>query len=106
MTPPPLILLCLLPVHAGIAIYLVHYTSLGAPGAALATAATLWITGILLVILALRTRARECWDGISKKAFQEWPAVLWLAIPGALVRHSSTRRATLTSDVRFGTVGV
>lgn len=86
MTPPPLILLGLLPVHAGIAIYLVHYTSLGAPGAALATAATLWIAGILLVILALHTRARACWDGISKKAFADWGSVIWLAIPGALVR--------------------
>ncbi|BEJ14558.1 hypothetical protein CspHIS471_0403250 [Cutaneotrichosporon sp. HIS471] len=85
MTPPPLILLCLLPIHASIAIYLVHYTPLGAPGAALATAVTLTIAGLLLVALALRTRARECWDGLSKKAFSDWYTVIRLAVPGALM---------------------
>lgn len=104
MAAPPLILLCLLPLHTAIGVYLVHYTPMGAPGAAIATATTLWITGILLVIYALKTRARECWDGLTHKAFHEWGAVLWLAVPGALVR--SLAFSTLTADVRLGVVGV
>ncbi|GMK58718.1 hypothetical protein CspeluHIS016_0601600 [Cutaneotrichosporon spelunceum] len=85
MTPPPLILLGLLPLHLALAIYLVHYTSIGAPGAALATAVTLSTAGLLLVILALRTRARECFDGLSKKSFTDWYTVIKLAVPGALM---------------------
>lgn len=85
MSPPPLILLALLPFHTGLAIYLVHYTSLGAPGAAIATATTLWVTGILLVLYAMRTRAAQCWDGFTQRAWADWDAVLWLAVPGALV---------------------
>lgn len=85
MNPPPLILLCLLPFHTGMAIFLVHYTPLRAPGAALATGITLWVTGLLLVVYALRTRARQCWEGFSNQAFKEWANVLWLAIPGALM---------------------
>lgn len=85
MNPPPLVLLALLPMHTGIAIFLVHYTHLGAPGAALATGITLWTTGLLLVAYSLRTRAKACWDGFSKQAWKEWGSVLWLAIPGALM---------------------
>lgn len=85
MSPPPLILLCLIPVHVTVSIYLVHYTPIGAPGAALATATTLWLTGILLVIYVSRTRAKECWDAWSKRALQEWGSILWLAVPGALM---------------------
>jgi len=72
-------------MHTGIAIFLVHYTHLGAPGAALATGITLWTTGLLLVAYSLRTRAKACWDGFSKQAWKEWGSVLWLAIPGALM---------------------
>lgn len=85
MAAPPLILLCLLPVHTGLAIYFVHHTSMGASGAALATASTLWLDGILIVLYSTRTRARECWDGFNRAALRDWGPVLWLAIPGALM---------------------
>lgn len=89
MMPPPIILLLLLPFHTGLCVYLVHYTNLEATGAALASAATLTVTGFLLVLYALRTRARQCWGGFSRHAWHDWPAILWLAIPGALVSDSA-----------------
>lgn len=91
MNPPPLILLALLPFHTAFAIFLVHYTPLGAPGAALATAGTLWVTAFLLVVYVSYTRARECWDGLSGLVWTEWGSVLLLAIPGALVSHSTSK---------------
>lgn len=85
MMPPPVILLLLLPCHTGICIYLVHYTHLEATGAALASALTLTVTGLLLVVYSLRTKARQCWQGFSHYAWHDWSSILWLAIPGALM---------------------
>lgn len=85
MMPPPIVLLILLPFHTVFCIYLVHYTHLEATGAALASAGTLTVTGLLLVVYALRTRARQCWEGFSHHAWHDWPSILWLAIPGALM---------------------
>ncbi|TXT04828.1 hypothetical protein VHUM_04096 [Vanrija humicola] len=85
MSAPPLVLLAILPFHTGLTIYLVHYTSLGAAGAALATAATMWTAGLGLVLYVSRTRAKECWEGWTRKAWEDWGSVLWIAVPGALM---------------------
>ncbi|KAL1404977.1 ethionine resistance protein [Vanrija albida] len=85
MAAPPLVLLAILPFHTLFAIYLVHYTDFGAAGAALATAATMWTAGLGLVLYVSRTRAKECWDGWTRKAWEDWGSILWIAVPGALM---------------------
>lgn len=85
MAAPPLVLLAILPFHTLLAVFLVHYTSLGASGAALATAATMWTAGLGLILYVSRTRAKECWDGWTRKAWEDWGSILWIAVPGALV---------------------
>ncbi|XP_059661500.1 protein DETOXIFICATION 18-like [Cornus florida] len=82
----PLVVCSLLPliIHFGITYVLVHRTSLGFKGAALAVSISLWIAVFMLAIYVLYAKKFEhTWEGFSLESFHHLLASAKLALPSA-----------------------
>ncbi|XP_031253753.1 protein DETOXIFICATION 18-like [Pistacia vera] len=82
----PLVFFSALPagIHFGVCYALVHCTSLGYKGAALATSVSLWISVLLLSIYVLVAKKFEhTWEGFSLESFNFIWTTLKLALPSA-----------------------
>ncbi|KAK3988934.1 putative transporter [Cladorrhinum sp. PSN332] len=54
-------------------------------GAALAMAITQNLLPLLLVVYVRYVDGRQCWDGLSRKAFSNWGPMIKLALPGMIM---------------------
>ncbi|XP_056696886.1 protein DETOXIFICATION 18 [Spinacia oleracea] len=82
----PLVVLSFVPLllHCGLSYLLVHFTTLGYKGAALATSITFWFSVMILIIYVNYAKKFEhTWKGLSKEAFCHVFANLKLALPSA-----------------------
>nr|WDY35014.1 multidrug toxin excretion transporter MATE 4 [Diospyros kaki] len=82
----PLLICSLLPLllHFGITYFLVHCTSLGFKGAAMAVSISLWISVLMLAVyLVLAKRFETTWTGLSSESFGHVFSNLKLALPSA-----------------------
>ncbi|XP_057472812.1 protein DETOXIFICATION 18-like [Actinidia eriantha] len=70
--------------HFGIAYFLVHWTSLGFVGAALAVSISLWVAALMVgVYVFFMKRFGHTWNGFSCEAFYHVVTNLKLALPSA-----------------------
>ncbi|XP_077244359.1 protein DETOXIFICATION 18-like [Tasmannia lanceolata] len=84
----PLVIFSLIPlvVHVGITYLLVHHTSLGFKGAALAAAISFWISFLMLTLYVKYSKKfRTTWEGFSLESFQYVLPNMKLAIPSAVM---------------------
>ncbi|KNA25368.1 hypothetical protein SOVF_007220 [Spinacia oleracea] len=82
----PLVIFSLVPLllHCGLNYLLVHFTTFGYKGAALATSLTFWLSVILLMIyVSCSKKFEHTWKGLSKESFLHVFANLKLALPSA-----------------------
>ncbi|CCH40843.1 Multidrug and toxin extrusion protein 1 [Wickerhamomyces ciferrii] len=57
-------------------------------GAPYALVATYWIMAFLLLAYVAFVDGKQCWNGLSKRAFRHWKPMLNLAIPGLIMIES------------------
>ncbi|XP_077244363.1 protein DETOXIFICATION 18-like [Tasmannia lanceolata] len=84
----PLLIFSLIPllIHVGITYVLVHQTSLGFKGAALAAAISFWISLLMLSFYVKYSKKfRSTWEGFSLESLQYVLPNMKLAIPSALM---------------------
>ncbi|XP_057472423.1 protein DETOXIFICATION 18-like isoform X2 [Actinidia eriantha] len=82
----PLVFCSVFPLtfHFGIAYFLVHRTSLGFVGAALAVSISLWVAALMVgVYVFFAKRFGHTWNGFSREAFYHVVTNLKLALPSA-----------------------
>ncbi|PSR96372.1 Protein DETOXIFICATION like [Actinidia chinensis var. chinensis] len=82
----PLVFCSVFPLtfHFGIAYFLVHWTSLGFVGAALAVSISLWVAALMVgVYVFFMKRFGHTWNGFSCEAFYYVVTNLKLALPSA-----------------------
>ncbi|XP_021735015.1 protein DETOXIFICATION 19-like [Chenopodium quinoa] len=82
----PLVTFSLVPLllHCVLGYFLVHFTTLGYTGAALATSLTFWLSLIILVIyVSIAKKFEHTWRGLSKESFHHVFVYLKLALPSA-----------------------
>ncbi|XP_077210743.1 protein DETOXIFICATION 18-like isoform X2 [Tasmannia lanceolata] len=73
-------------VHVGITYLLVHHTSLGFKGAALAAAISFWISFIVMALYVKYSKNfKHTWEGFSLKSFHYVLPSLKLAMPSAVM---------------------
>ncbi|XP_077210651.1 protein DETOXIFICATION 18-like [Tasmannia lanceolata] len=84
----PLVIFSLIPlvIHVGITYVLVHHTSLGFKGAALAAAISFWISFLMLSFYVKYSKKfRSTWEGFSLESLQYLLPNMKLAIPSAMM---------------------
>ncbi|XP_021715144.1 protein DETOXIFICATION 19-like [Chenopodium quinoa] len=99
----PLVTFSLVPLllHCVLNYIMVHFTTLGYTGAALATSLTFWLSLITLVIyVSFAKKFEHSWRGLSKESFHHVFVYLKLALPSAAMVCVNTE--TIAYMVTYG----
>ncbi|XP_021714640.1 protein DETOXIFICATION 19-like [Chenopodium quinoa] len=82
----PLVILSIVPLllHCGLNYVLVHFTTLGFKGPAVATSASFWLSVIILITyVSFANKFEHTWKGLSTESFLHVFSNLKLALPSA-----------------------
>ncbi|KAG7125505.1 26S proteasome regulatory subunit rpn-1 like protein [Verticillium longisporum] len=98
------VLVVVAPFNVFINWFLVWHMELGYIGAPIASTMTQNLLPLCLLLYVRFVDGRQCWGGFSRRAFSNWGAMLWLALPGMIMiqaEYMAFEVLTLFSS-RFG----
>jgi MATE family multidrug resistance protein len=81
VAPSTILIAVVLPFHVLLCYVLTHLTPLGIIGTAISITITFWTFGLALLLWIWRSRASQCWGGLSRRALEGWAPFIRMWLP-------------------------